>query len=164
VAIARALVIKPKVLICDEAVAALDGTIQSDILHLLQSEQADSGLALIFITHDLSVVRQISHRVLVMYMGRVCEVATNKQLFERPQHPYTKAMISSVAVPDPRAKPEDVPVVGEASSILNPPAGCPFHPRCQHAVARCSESIPEIESGVRGSVACFRANELDLSY
>jgi oligopeptide/dipeptide ABC transporter ATP-binding protein len=164
VAIARALVIKPKVLICDEAVAALDGTIQSDILHLLQAEQADSGLSLVFITHDLSVVRQISHRVLVLYMGRVCEVATNKQLFKRPQHPYTKAMISSVAVPDPHAKPEDVAIVGEVSSILNPPAGCPFHPRCQHAVARCSENIPGIESGAGGSVACFRANELDLSY
>jgi len=164
VAIARALVIRPKVLICDEAVAALDGTIQSDILHLLQAEQADSGLSLVFITHDLSVVRQISHRVLVLYMGRVCEVATNNRLFKRPQHPYSKAMISSVAVPDPHVKPEDVPVVGEVSSILNPPPGCPFHPRCQHAVARCSEQIPEMESAGGGSVACFRANELDLSY
>ena len=164
VAIARALVIRPKVLICDEAVAALDGTIQSDILHLLQAEQADSGLSLVFITHDLSVVRQISHRVLVLYMGRVCEVATNNRLFKRPQHPYSKAMISSVAVPDPHVKPDDVPVVGEVSSILNPPPGCPFHPRCQHAVARCSEQIPEMESAGGGSVACFRANELDLSY
>ncbi len=164
VALARALVIRPKVLICDEAVASLDGTIQSDILHLLQAEQADSGLSLVFITHDLSVVRQISHRVLVLYMGRVCEVATNNRLFKRPQHPYSKAMISSVAVPDPHARPEDVPVAGEVSSILNPPSGCPFHPRCQHAVARCSEQIPKLESVAGGSVACFRAGELDLSY
>jgi oligopeptide/dipeptide ABC transporter ATP-binding protein len=164
VAIARALVVRPKVLICDEAVAALDGTIQSEILHLLQAEQADTGLALIFITHDLSVVRQISHRVLVMYMGRVCEVATNERLFNRPQHPYTKAMISSVPVPDPGAKPDEVPLAGEVSSILNPPAGCPFHPRCQHAVARCSEQVPDLESTAGGSVACFRADELDLGY
>jgi len=164
VAIARALVVRPKVLICDEAVAALDGTIQSEILHLLQAEQADTGLALIFITHDLSVVRQISHRVLVMYMGRVCEVATNERMFKRPQHPYTKAMISSVLVPDPGAKHDEVPLAGEVSSILNPPAGCPFHPRCQHAVVRCSEQVPDLELTTGGSVACFRANELDLGY
>jgi len=164
VAIARALVIRPKVLICDEAVAALDGTIQSDILHLLQAEQADSGLSLIFITHDLSVVRQISHRVLVLYLGRACEVATNEQLFKRPRHPYTKALLSSVPVPDPAAQPDDVPLAGETSSILNPPAGCPFHPRCHHAVTRCSEQIPDLEPVAGGSVACFRANELNLSY
>jgi len=164
VAIARALVIRPKVLICDEAVAALDGTIQSDILNLLQAEQVNSGLSLIFITHDLSVVRQISHRVLVLYMGRVCEIATNEQLFKRPLHPYTKALIQSVPVPDPNVKPDDVPLAGEVSSILNPPAGCPFHPRCEHAVARCSEQVPALESVAGGSVACFRASELDLSY
>ena len=163
-AIARALVIRPKVLICDEAVAALDGTIQSDILHLLQTEQTDSGLAMIFITHDLSVVRQISHRVLVLYLGRVCELAPNEQLFKQPQHPYTKAMISSVPVPDPNARPDDVPVAGEVSSILKPPAGCPFHPRCPHSVARCSADIPELESKDNASVACHRARELDLSY
>ena len=163
VAIARALVIKPKILICDEAVAALDGTIQSDILHLLQAEQADSGLSLVFITHDLSVVRQISHRVLVLYMGRTCEVATNEQLFKRPQHPYTKAMLSSVPVPDPNAMRGEAPLAGEVSSILNPPAGCPFHPRCFHAAARCSEDYPELQATVGGSVACHRAKELDLS-
>jgi len=85
-------------------------------------------------------------------------------MFKRPQHPYTKAMISSVPVPDPGAKHDEVPLAGEVSSILNPPAGCPFHPRCQHAVARCSEQVPELESTASGSVACFRANELDLGY
>lgn len=164
VAIARALVSRPRVLVCDEAVAALDGTIRKDILQLLQSEQADSGLALIFITHDLSVVRQISHRVLVMYMGRACELAGNDDLFKRPRHPYSKALLSSIPVPDPDSKPEDLPIAGEVSSILNPPGGCPFHPRCEHAVARCSKEVPALESidGVR--VACHRANELDLSY
>ena len=164
VAIARALITRPQVLICDEAVAALDGTIQRDILHLLQAEQADAGLSLMFITHDLSVVRQISHRVLVLYMGRVCEVAGNRQLFARPRHPYTKAMIRSVPVPDPDAKPDGVPLAGEVSSILNPPAGCPFHPRCQHAVARCSQQVPELEVAGDAYVACHRAHELDLSY
>jgi len=164
VAIARALVIRPKVLICDEAVAALDGTIQNDILHLLQAEQADSGRSLIFITHDLSVVRQISHRVLVLYMGRVCEIATNERLFKRPLHPYTKALIQSVPMPDPNGKLDEIPLAGEVSSILNPPAGCPFHPRCEHAVARCSEQVPVLESVAGGRVACFRASELDLSY
>jgi len=164
VAIARALISRPQVLICDEAVAALDGTIQRDILRLLQAEQVDAGLSLIFITHDLSVVRQISHRVLVLYMGRVCEVTTNSQLFARPRHPYTKALIRSVPVPDPDAKLDEAPLVGEASSILNPPPGCPFHPRCQHAVARCSKQVPELQAGGDGVVACHRAHELDLSY
>lgn len=163
VAIARALISKPRVLVCDEAVAALDGTIQRDILHLLQAEQAATGLSLIFITHDLSVVRQISHRVLVLYMGRVCEVATNEHLFKRPRHPYTKAMIRSVPVPDPDATLDDVPLAGEVSSILNPPAGCPFHPRCQYAIARCSERIPKLKAVKDGLVACHRADELDLS-
>lgn len=164
VAIARALITKPKVLFCDEAVAALDGTIQSEILDLLQAEQANTGLAIVFITHDLSVVRQISHRVLVLYMGRVCEVAINEHLFKRPRHPYTKAMINSVPIPDPDAKTDQVLLAGEVSSILNPPGGCPFHPRCQHAVARCREQIPELRSTAGGIVACHRADELDLSY
>ncbi len=164
VAIARALIVRPSVLICDEAVAALDGTIRSDILHLLQAEQAEFGLSLIFITHDLAVVRQISHRVLVMYMGTVCEVASNDELFKRPKHPYTKALLSSVPVPDPTAEVKGIPLAGEVSSILNPPRGCPFHPRCEHAIARCSSAVPELESVGGVKVACHRASELDLSY
>jgi peptide/nickel transport system ATP-binding protein len=163
VAIARALIVRPRVLVCDEAVAALDGTIQQDILHLLQAEQADTGLSMIFITHDLSVVRQISHRVLVLYMGRVCEVTTNEQLFRRPRHPYTLGMIRSVPVPDPDAEIDEVPLAGEVSSILNPPPGCPFHPRCRHAVARCRNEVPRMEAVDGGRVACHRAGELDLS-
>jgi oligopeptide/dipeptide ABC transporter ATP-binding protein len=97
-------------------------------------------------------------------MGRVCEIATNVRLFKRPLHPYTKALIQSVPVPDPNAKLDEMPLAGEVSSILNPPAGCPFHARCEHAVARCSEQVPVLESVAGGSVACFRASELDLSY
>jgi oligopeptide/dipeptide ABC transporter ATP-binding protein len=164
VAIARALVLKPQVLVCDEAVAALDGTVQRGVLDLLIDEQRRSGLALIFITHDLAVVRQISHRILVMYMGRVCEVATNDALFRRPRHPYTKALLEAIPSPDPEAPPAAAPVIGEAASVLNPPEGCVFHPRCPHAVANCREEVPTA-SGCNGTVvACHRGEELDLSY
>jgi len=164
VAIARALILKPKVLICDEAVAALDGTVQNEVLKLLQIEQQESGLSVIFITHDLAVVRQISHRVLVMYMGRLCEIAENETLFRQPRHPYSKALLNSVPVPDPEIIPADVPLVGEVSSILRPPEGCLFHPRCQHAVAVCGEEVPEPLERDGIVVACHRAAELDLSY
>jgi len=164
VAIARALILKPKVLVCDEAVAALDGTVRHDILTLLLLEQERSALSIIFIAHDLAVVRQVSHRILVMYMGRLCELAGNDELFGRPRHPYTRALLSSVPVPDPEAEPADLPLAGEAASMLNPPPGCPFHPRCPHAATICREQVP-VPSACNGSiVACHRAAELDLSY
>jgi len=130
----------------------------------LLTEQANSGLSLIFITHDLAVVRQISHRVLVMYMGRLCEIAENEALFRRPRHPYTKAVLSSVPVIDPDASAVDVPLAGEAASALSPPTGCPFHPRCPHAIAVCNEKIPELAQCDSTLVACHRAADLDLSY
>jgi oligopeptide/dipeptide ABC transporter ATP-binding protein len=164
VAIARALVLKPKVIICDEAVAALDGTVQNEILELLQAEQQRSGLSLIFITHDLAVVRQISHRVLVMYMGRLCELSQSDALFARPQHPYTKALLNAVPKPDPGAKPSEALLSGEVSSILHPPPGCPFHPRCRQAIAICRTTVPQVSDANGGLVACHRAAELDLSY
>ena len=164
VAIARALILKPGVIICDEAVAALDGSVQNDVLELLRAEQERSGLSLIFITHDLAVVRKISHRVLVMYMGRLCELADNDSLFHQPRHPYTKALLNAVPQADPTATTVDAPLMGEVSSVLHPPEGCPFHPRCQHAVAMCSESLPELSDCNGVVVACHRATELDLSY
>jgi oligopeptide/dipeptide ABC transporter ATP-binding protein len=164
VAIARSLILKPTVMICDEAVAALDGTVQDEILQLLRAEQLRSGLSLIFITHDLAVVRQISHRVLVMYMGRLCELANSDSLFGRPRHPYTKALLNAVPLPDPNASPVDAPLAGEVSSVLRPPSGCSFHPRCQQAIAICSESVPELADCDGSFVACHRAAELDLSY
>lgn len=164
VAIARALILQPSVLVCDEAVAALDGTVQFEILKVLQSEQQRVGLSLIFITHDLAVVRQISHRVLVMYMGRICELAENEDVFRRPRHPYTKMLINAVPVPDPAAKLKDVRPLDVESSILQPAAGCPFQPRCEHAVAVCSEEVPQLEECGTTLVACHRAAELDLSY
>jgi oligopeptide/dipeptide ABC transporter ATP-binding protein len=164
VGIARSLIIKPAVLVCDEAVAALDGTVRHEILKLLEDEQERSGLSLIFITHDLAVVRQISHRVLVMYLGRMCETTSNDELFTRPGHPYTKALISAVPIADPGVEAIDEPLAGEVSSILDPPSGCVFHPRCPHAIAVCSEEIPAV-AGINGKqVACHRAADLDLSY
>ncbi len=164
VAIARSLVLRPAVIICDEAVAALDGTVQNEILDLLQAEQERSGLSLIFIAHDLAVVKQISHRVLVMYMGRLCELAESEALFSRPRHPYTKALLNAVPQADPDATTVEIPLAGEVSSILRPPIGCPFHPRCQQAIAVCSEAIPEAADCDGSLVACHRAAELDLSY
>ncbi len=164
VAIARALVLKPKILICDEAVAALDGSVQNEILSVLQAEQERSALSLIFITHDLAVVRQISHRVLVMYLGRIFELAENSVLFHRPRHPYTKALLSAVPVPDPTANTTEVRLAGEVASIIRPPGGCPFHPRCQHAIAVCAEQVPDMIGFEGGAAACHRATELDLSY
>ena len=164
VAIARSLIIRPAVLVCDEAVAALDGTVRHEILQLLDDEQERSGLALIFITHDLAVVRQISHRVLVMYLGRLCEISANEDLFTRPGHPYTRALINAVPVADPDASIVDEPLAGEVSSIINPPTGCVFHPRCPHAIGICSKERPTPMTRGASLVACHRTAELDLSY
>lgn len=165
VAIARALVLEPDVLVCDEAVAALDGTVQHEILMLLREVQQRSKLAIMFITHDLAVVRLISHRILVMYMGRICELADNESLFTRPRHPYTKALLNAVPIPDPKRTPPDARLAGDPASIINPPEGCSFHPRCPHAIAVCAERIPVRQNLSRdAAAACHRAIELDLSY
>ena len=143
VAIARALMLKPEVLICDEAVAALDGTVREQILQLLRDVQAESGLAIIFISHDLSVVRAISHRVMVMYMGATVELADNESLFDAPKHPYTKALLQAVPVPDPQHPAGKATLQGETPSAITPPSGCAFHPRCPAAQQRCSAEKPE---------------------
>jgi oligopeptide/dipeptide ABC transporter ATP-binding protein len=162
VAIARALILEPRVLVCDEAVAALDGTVRGEILELLNREQQRTGLSIIFITHDLAVVRQISHRVLVMYMGVACELAGNEALFARPRHPYTRALMDAVPVPEPgRARPAGLR--GEPASMLNQPAGCVFHPRCPHAIALCREKTPVLKAANGSRAACHRAHDLDLS-
>jgi oligopeptide/dipeptide ABC transporter ATP-binding protein len=163
VAIARALILKPAVLICDEAVASLDATVRQGILALLAEEQRRSALSIIFISHDLDVVRRISHRVLVMYMGRVVELAENAALFSRPRHPYTRALLDSVPVPDPSVPPAEPALAGEAPSIFDQPSGCVFHPRCRYAVERCAADAPGEEPVGDGTVACHRAAELDLA-
>jgi len=157
VAIARALILEPKVLICDEAVAALDGTVREQVLDLLRGVQKETGLSIVFISHDLAVVRSISHRVLVMYLGRLVEVADNESLFVSPRHPYTRALINSVPVPDPVVAPGRAPLRGEVPSLLNPPSGCVFHPRCPIADALCSNQSPELRDLEGTRVACHHA-------
>lgn len=161
VAIARALVVQPKVLVCDEAVAALDGTVRQQILALLQSIQADSGLAILFISHDLGVVCSISHRVIVMYLGQVVEAADGRTLFAKPRHPYTRALLDAVPVPDPMAL-QPKPLAGEVPSSMSPPSGCAFHPRCPYVEQRCIELEPEQQMHGTTSVRCHRASELNL--
>jgi len=160
VAIARALILEPKVLVCDEAVAALDGTVREQILALLRNIQRESGLAIVFISHDLSVVRAISHRVLVMYMGSLVELADNAVLFGSARHPYTRALLEAVPVPDPEHAGGKATLSGEIPSVLNPPSGCAFHPRCQYAeeICRTQKPAPQIIDGA--SVACHRAIEI----
>ena len=158
VAIARALILRPKVLVCDEAVAALDGSVRQQVLSLLRKVQEETGLAIIFISHDLAVVRSISHRVLVMYMGRLVEVAANDALFGRPRHPYTRALIEAVPVPDPLVPPGTAPLQGEVPSLLEPPSGCVFHPRCPLATEACEQSWPELREIDGSRVACHHAN------
>ncbi|MCB1841690.1 MAG: ABC transporter ATP-binding protein, partial [Halioglobus sp.] len=162
VALARALIVSPKLLVLDEAVAALDGEVRADILDLLRKEQAARGLSLLFITHDLSVVKALSHRVLVMYLGRILEQAASDDLFTRPRHPYTRAMIDSVPVPDPALPRRQAAVAGEAASIITPPAGCAFHPRCPYTTAICRVERPQLTDLDGVQVACHRAQELDL--
>lgn len=164
VAIARALILEPKVLICDEAVAALDGSVREQVLALLRKAQTDTGLAIIFISHDLAVVRAISHRVLVMYLGRLVELADNDTLFSHPRHPYTRALIDAVPVPDPVAVSKRAPLPGEVPSPLSPPSGCVFHPRCRYAIDVCAAKLPIIRDVAGSRVACHRADELTLGH
>ncbi|HSN52211.1 MAG TPA: ABC transporter ATP-binding protein [Woeseiaceae bacterium] len=162
VAIARALIINPKVLVCDEAVAALDGSVRQQILDLLRREQAATGLAIVFISHDLAVVRAISHRVMVLYLGRLVELADGAAIFRHPRHPYTRALLDAVPVPDPLAPGGKLSLGGEMPSIINPPTGCVFHPRCRFAVSRCRVSVPTVRTIGGARVACHRAEELEL--
>ena len=160
VAIARALILEPKVLICDEAVAALDGSVREQVLDLLRDVQKETGLSIIFIAHDLAVVRSISHRVLVMYMGRLVELADNARLFGSPRHPYTRALLDSVPVPDPVVAPKRAPLRGEVGSLVNPPSGCVFHPRCPIAEAICSNKVPTLVDHAGTRVACHKATAI----
>lgn len=165
VGIARALVVQPKVLVCDEAVSALDVSIRAQIIELLQELQRELGLGLIFIAHDLAVVRQISHKVIVMYLGRVMEQAPVEDLFARPRHPYTKALLSAVPVPDPQVERSRVRIIleGELPSPAEPPSGCLFRTRCHFAHDRCERDVPNLRliKPSRSGAACHYAEEID---
>ncbi len=163
VALARALILKPRVLICDEATAALDGSVRVRVLDLLRSIQAETKLAIVFISHDLAVVNAISHRIAVMYLGRLVEVADTERLFANPRHPYTRALIDAVPVPDPTVPPLAAPLGGEVPSPLDPPGGCVFHPRCAWANDDCRVAVPILRDVGGTRVACIRAEELRLS-
>ncbi|MFQ5535348.1 MAG: ABC transporter ATP-binding protein [Sphingomonadales bacterium] len=162
IGIARAMILKPKLVICDEPVSALDVSIQAQIINLLKDLQKKYGLSLIFISHDLSVVRHISHRILVLYLGRVMELADRDTLYGQPRHPYTKALISAVPIPDPnieRAK-EHVALAGDPPSPLDPPSGCVFRTRCVFAKDRCAAEAPELRQIAPGHhVTCHFAEQ-----
>ena len=166
IGIARALVLNPKLVVCDEPVSALDVSIQAQIITLLKTLQKKLNLSLVFIAHDLSVVKHISDRVMVMYLGRAMEISARDNLYRKPLHPYTSALIKAVPVPDPRIAraASDTGLTGDMPSPLNPPEGCVFHGRCPYSVKRCQLDVPSLRRMENDDwVACHRAEELDLT-
>jgi len=161
IGIARALAVNPKLIICDEAVSALDVSIQAQILNLLKKLQNQFQLTFLFISHDLSVVRHISDRVMVMYLGKVVEIAEKKALFESPLHPYTRALLSSIPVPNPVVKSERILLKGDVPSPIDPPSGCRFHTRCPFATKKCKAEEPALRGlGKNHFVSCHFAEKL----
>ena len=163
IGIARALALNPSLVVADEPVSALDVSVQAQILNLLLDLQGRLGLTYLFVAHDLSVVKHLSDRVAVMYVGKIVELAERDQLFSAPKHPYTAALLSAVPKPDPRLRSQRVPLRGEVANPAAPPSGCYFHPRCPYAIDKCVTEAPVFEEIEPGQwAACHRARELQL--
>ena len=164
IGIARALAVNPQFIVADEPVSALDVSIQAQIINLLQDLRQELGLSILFIGHDLSVIEFLCDRVVVMYLGKIMETATAADLYAKPRHPYTRALLDAAPVPDPRARRQRITLKGDLPSPINPPSGCVFRTRCPFAIEACAAVVPPLETlGNRHQVACIRQAELNLS-
>ena len=167
IGIARAIALEPKLIVCDEAVSALDVSVQSQVINLLLRLQREMNLALIFISHDLAVVKHISDRIAVMYLGEIVESQSAQRIYEHPKHPYTQALLSAIPIPVPGKKKDRIALLGDVPSPINPPEGCRFHTRCPHAQADCKNTKPELSTfnvastSISGEIACHHWSTLD---